>query len=70
MKFDIRNYELLHINKKSLTLISKSTEEVLFIGKWTYNNLRRYDNRVKLVKVPNPHYPYQILTWIKIDKKG
>lgn len=70
MRFDIHNYELLHINKKSLTLISKSTEEALFIGKWTYNNLRRYDNRVKLVKVPNPYNPYQVLTWIKIDKRG
>ena len=70
MKFNIRNYVLFHINNKSLTLVNKTTGEMLFIGKWTYNNLPKYDYRVRIEKIRNPNIPGQILTWIKIDKRG
>lgn len=70
MRFNIRNYNLFHVNNKSLTLIDKTTGEMVLIGKWTYNNLPKYDYRVKIEKVCNPNNPCQVLTWIKIDKRG
>lgn len=70
MRFDIHDYKLFRVNKKSLTLIDKITGEILLIGKWTYNNLRKYDYRVRIEKVRIPDRPWQALTWIKIDKRG
>ena len=70
MIFNMRYWDLLHVNNKSLTIIDRRTGNLCLIGKWTYNHLRQYDNRVRLEEIPNPRNPHQVLTWIKIDKRG
>lgn len=68
MRFNMNEWELERINKNSILLRNKRTSEPRLIGRWTFNNLHRYNNRVKLVNVSNPHNPYQVLPWVKIDK--
>ena len=70
MRFNMDEWELERINKNSLFLRNKRTGAFCLIGRWTFNNLRRYNNRVRLVNIPNPHNPFQVLPWIKIDKRG
>lgn len=66
--FDLNDWKLIHVNKRSLTLINKFNGELFLIGAKTFNELQAHSRFVKYVKVPNPKNLGQILNWIKIDK--
>lgn len=66
--FDLNDWKLIRVNKKSLTLINKFNGEVFLIGARTFNELQIHSRFVKYVKLPNPKNPGQVLNWIKIDK--
>ena len=67
--FDLNDWKLIHVNKRSLTLINKFNGELFLIGARTFNELQKHSRFVKCVKVPNPKNPGQILNWIKIDNE-
>ena len=66
--FDLNDWKLIRVNKRSLTLINKFNGELFLIGARTFNELQIHSRFVKYVKLPNPKNPGQILNWIKIDK--
>lgn len=66
--FDLNDWKLIHVNKRSLTLINKFNGELFLIGARTFNELQKHSQFVKYVKVPNPKNPGQVLNWIKINK--
>lgn len=66
--FDLNDWKLIHVNKRSLTLINKFNGELFLIGARTFNELQIHSRFVKYVKLPNPKNLGQILNWIKIDK--
>lgn len=67
--FDLNDWKLIHVNKRSLTLINKFNGELFLIGARTFNELQIHSRFVKYVKLPNPKNPGQVLNWIKIDNK-
>lgn len=66
--FDLNDWKLIRVNKRSLTLINKFNGELFLIGARTFNELQIHSRFVKYVKLPNPKNPGQVLNWIKIDK--
>ena len=67
--FDLNDWDLIRVNKRSLTLCNKFNKEVFFIGTRTFNELQLHAHFVKYVKVPNPKNSWQVLNWIKIDNE-
>lgn len=66
--FDLNDWKLIHVNKRSLTLINKFNGELFLIEARTFNELQKHSRFVKYTKVPNPKNPGQVLNWIKIDR--
>lgn len=66
--FNQREWEIIHVNKHSLTLSHDNTNEIFLIGARTFNELQKHSRFVKYVKVLNPKNPGQVLNWIKIDR--
>ena len=66
--FDLNDWDLIHVNKRSVTLRNKFNGEIFFIGARTFNELQVSSRFVKYTKVANPKNPGQVLNWIKIDK--
>lgn len=67
--FSFNDWDLIHVNARSITLRNKFNGEIFLIGARTFNELQIHSRFVKYVKIANPKNPGQVLNWIKIDNK-
>lgn len=68
--FNLEDWKIIHMNKRSLTLRNIRSNEYFLIGKYTLNKvLNTPSTRIQYVQVPHLKDEHILVNWIKLDTK-